>query len=115
MKRIYPLIGIAALVILAMAIQTAIVLNPGDNALLTCPNTILVTAAPGSLNAFCATSVPPTATATPTQIATLVPTALPTLAPSATAPALPAVDPAILGTCTAAIHDRYVVTGPDGH
>jgi hypothetical protein len=25
-----------------------------------------------------------------------------------------AVDAAILGTCTAAIHDRYVVTGPDG-
>jgi hypothetical protein len=27
---------------------------------------------------------------------------------------LPAVDPAILGTCTAAIHDRYTVVGPDG-
>lgn len=25
------------------------------------------------------------------------------------------VDPSILGTCTAAVHDRFVVTGPDGH
>ena len=28
---------------------------------------------------------------------------------------LAAVDPLILGTCPAAVHDRYVVTGPDGN
>lgn len=57
----------------------------------------------------------PTMTTRPTASATQ--TALPTstsVATATAAPGLAAVDPAILGTCTAAIHDRYVVTGPDG-
>jgi hypothetical protein len=42
-------------------------------------------------------------------IATAHPSAIPGPA------ALAAVDPVILGNCTAAIHDRYTVMGPDGH
>jgi hypothetical protein len=35
--------------------------------------------------------------------------------PLAQAADLATVDPVILGTCSAAVHDRYVVTGPDGN
>lgn len=38
-----------------------------------------------------------------------------TTTPIARAADLAAVDPLILGTCSAAVHDRYVVTGPDGN
>lgn len=72
----------------------------------------------------------PTATSTPTPTATDTPSATPTehvhdtatpevqltALPTSTAPAgaLPPVDVSILGTCTAAIHDRYTTIGPDG-
>ncbi|MBP7694052.1 MAG: hypothetical protein KA764_19170 [Anaerolineales bacterium] len=50
-----------------------------------------------------ATSLPPTATSVP-----------PTATPPAGNGALPAVDPVSLGSCPASVHDRFVVTGPDG-
>jgi hypothetical protein len=64
----------------------------------------------------------PTRTPSPTSthIATSTPTPIPTstAAPGATATPgsalLPPVDPLILGTCPAAVHDRYTVIGPDG-
>jgi hypothetical protein len=67
------------------------------------------------------TSVPPTATKTKTPVpptATQVPpTSTPLVIPSNTPAAsggLNPVDAEILGTCPAAVHDRYVVAGPDG-
>jgi len=60
---------------------------------------------------------PPTASATPTEHHH-PPTATPATRPSSTpvpgGNGLAPVDPDILGTCSAEVHDRYVVTGPNG-
>ncbi len=77
-----------------------------------------------------ATSVPPSATAirsatptrpaaTPTPTATTPATATPPAATATSAPSGAIYDSApiaaeILGTCSAAVHDRYVIRGPDG-
>lgn len=78
---------------------------------------VSATAAPATATATLAPSAIPTATntATPTQTASPTPTSspLPTLAPTITATVpvvgMQPVKASILGTCTAAVHDRYVV------
>lgn len=44
----------------------------------------------------------------------LIPHAPPTATSAPDSVVLPSVDPVILGTCPAAVHDRYTVVGPDG-
>lgn len=63
------------------------------------------------------TNVPPTRA--PTAVPTLTPSVVPTTAPTAAVPVTSsniygAVSADLLGTCPAAVHDRYVTTGPDG-
>ncbi len=78
----------------------------------TATRTMVASATPAPTRAAPTATRPVVATATPQ----------PTVAPSATAPsgsggaiydAAP-IAPEILGTCSAAVHDRYVATGPDG-
>src|SRR5437870_1814478 len=95
------LIGLIVCALLAGAAAAASLsysLAPGDSVLVSCANALLASSlATNQVSVACAAN-----------------TATPTPAPTATAPALAAVDPLILGTCPAAVHDRYVVTGPDG-
>jgi hypothetical protein len=63
------------------------------------------------------TMAPPTATRTPVpQQPTATPTqpSQPTATPGAGGDTFPAVNSLILGSCSAAVHDRYATTGPDG-
>src|SRR5579859_2311826 len=119
-SRTLALLLLAAMLIGVTAAQLVYTLAPGDTLLISCASAL--SGAPVATNQYsvaCASNtptpspLPPTATLAPT--ATLLPPTATLVPPSPTAPALPLVDPAILGTCTAAIHDRYVVTGPDGH
>jgi hypothetical protein len=69
------------------------------------PTNTATNAAPTSTS----TAIPGSPTPSP------IPAATDTPAPVVTvAAALPAVNPLILGTCPPSVHDRYVVTGPDG-
>jgi hypothetical protein len=63
------------------------------------------------------TAAPPTVTRTPTQTNAppmATPTQAATAKPALGSITLPSVDPTSLGTCSAAIHDQYMVIGPDG-
>jgi hypothetical protein len=114
-------------------------LEAGQSMTLTCPTRLVTTLSkdrksvvvkcltptptPSPMPSATRTSAPPTATPMPTQTATSAPAA--TVVPPSATPlqptstpggaALPSVDPIILGTCPAAVHDRYTVVGPDGN
>lgn len=118
-------------------------MEPGSSMVVECPTKLVVVrTSKGKLTLKCEpvagatptkeptaqptkTTVPPTATAQPTKTTVpptatpVTPTAQPThVHPTATTPpsggGLTPVDPIILGTCSAAVHDRHVVIGPDG-
>ncbi|HEX4923810.1 MAG TPA: Ig-like domain-containing protein [Bdellovibrionales bacterium] len=62
------------------------------------------------------TPVPePTPTPTPAPAPTPTPTPAPTPSPITEKPIFGSVDPVILGTCSAAVHDKYVLDGGDGY
>ncbi len=100
----------------ARPLPSATVLPPSaPTATRTSGPTTVATSTPTSLPIL-----PLTATTTATPFLTTPPTATssPTLSPTAPAApssvVLPSVDPVILGTCLAAVHDQYTVVGPDG-
>jgi len=93
-RTFLSLLLVGLLSILATAAQFVYPLSPGDSLLVSCANALAgEPVATNQYSVSCAANTP---------------------TPTAAAPQLAAVDPAILGTCPAAVHDRYVVTEPDG-
>lgn len=94
---IFVMIGLLSGVVSAAALTISLV--PGQSLVVSCANQL--SGGPVGTADFGVDCAPDLPTATP--------------APSATPlPLLAAVDPAILGSCPAAVHDRYTVVGPDG-
>jgi len=94
MKRraLLAFVLIALVAGMAVAAALTITISPGDSLLVSCLNALTgQSVATAQFSVSCAANTP-----TPTP------------------PALAPVDPAILGTCPASAHDRYVTTGPDG-
>jgi hypothetical protein len=90
MKKLLPLI----LLLVLTAASVPVSLNPGDTALVTCPNQIFLTAQPGSLNVVCQDNTPtntPTATATSTSTPTA--TSRATATSTSTATSIPTLTP----------------------
>lgn len=97
--------------------------SPVGSATRTARATRTPTRAPATATRTVAPSASPTPTRpAPTSTRTVVASATPTTPPTATAPAgsggaiydAAPIAPEILGTCSAAVHDRYVAIGPDG-
>lgn len=135
MKKAYLFVMMALLLASLAGSPLSVVqtvnLNPGDSIVVNCPSNLsrnvssskqwtvscagqatatptrTATAIPSSTVTPSATSVPPTFTPVPPTATLVVPTSTPSSG-------LLAVDPAILGTCPASVHDRYVVAGPNG-
>ncbi len=70
MRRLLNVVLVLGLCV-ALGMAFAVVLQPGDNVLVTCPNSLVSTVQPNSINSFCATNEP-----------TTVPTDTPVVCPS---------------------------------
>lgn len=118
------LTNILLLIVLAVVISASVLppvsLAPGDSVVISCSTRLTRVILAGSWRIACA-PLPATATATlvpgPTDTPTPTSIVISTLTPTPTqsgSGVLDPVDPIILGTCSAAVHDSFAVTGPDG-